>query len=204
VAVTAGWLVGFSSVLAAHRVQVTGTKVLSQDQVRTAAQVPLGTPLARQDVGAIADRVAALSLVSTVTVSRQWPTTVVVAVQERTPVLAIRQPAGLLLVDRTGVGYQTVAAVPDGVLVADVDPANPALLTEVGVVASALPAKLRSRVDRVEALGPDAIRLVLKDSDVVVWGSSSESVLKAEVLLALLKQKGSTYDVSAPHTPAYR
>ena len=203
-AVTAGWLVGFSSVLAAHRVQVTGTDVLTQDQVRSVAQVPLGTPLARQDVDAVRARVAALPLVSTVTVTRKWPTTVLVAVRERTPVLAVRQPAGLLLVDRSGVGYQTVAAVPEGVPVADVDPMNGPLLSEVGVVAAALPAKLKSRVARLEAVSPDAIRLVLTDSDVVFWGSSSESPLKAEVLLALLKQKGSSYDVSAPHSPSFR
>ena len=201
---TGGWLVGFSSVLAARTVRVTGSRTLSADEVRTAARVPLGVPLARQDVDAIANRVHALRVVDSVTVSRTWPTTVSIAVTERTPVLAVRQPDGFVLIDATGTWYLTVPTVPAGVLLADVDPANAPMLADLAVVASALPNGLKGKVYKFTALSRDGIKLVLKDGDVASWGDSSESKLKAEVLTGLLKRKATAYDVSAPHNPALR
>ena len=201
---TGGWLVGFSSVLAARTVRVTGFRTLSADEVRTAARVPLGVPLARQDVDAIATRVHALRVVDSVTVSRTWPTTVSIAVTERTPVLAVRQPDGFVLIDASGTWYLTVPTVPAGVLLADVDPTNAPMLAELAVVASALPNGLKGKVYKFTALSRDGIKLVLKDGDVASWGDSSESKLKAEVLTALLKRKATAYDVSAPHSPALR
>lgn len=199
-----GWLVGFSSVLAARRVDVTGVKILSAAEVRSVAQVPLGTPLARQDIDSIAIRVAGLRPVSSVEVRRKWPTTISVTVRERTPLLAVRQPSGFQLVDATGVSFLAVPAVPDGVVLTDVDPSNGALLTQVGIVAEAMPGKLQDKVDKIQAASRDGIRLVLKDGDVVTWGSAQDSALKASVLTALLKQRASSYDVSAPHSPAFR
>ena len=201
---TGGWLVGFSSVLAARTVSVTGVRTLSADEVRTAARVPLGVPLARQNVGAIGSRVRTIRVVSSVTVTRTWPRTVSIVVTERTPVLAVRQPDGFVLIDATGTWYLTVPTVPAGVVLADVDPTNTPLLTQLAVVASALPDGLKGKVYKFTALSRDGIRLELKDGDVAVWGDSSESKLKSEVLTALLKRKATTYDVSAPHSPALR
>lgn len=201
---TAGWLVAFSSAFAARQVQVTGVRSLTATEVRTTAQVPLGRPLARQDVRAIAARVAALRLVSSVTVTRTWPQTITVAITERTPVLALHRPDGYLLVDAVGFPFLTVSKLPHDVVVADVDATSATLLSQVGVVAAALPAKLRNRVATIQARTPDSIRLQLTDGDTVVWGSSEDSPLKAEVLTSLIKQTANTYDVSAPHYPAIR
>jgi cell division protein FtsQ len=201
---TAGWLVAFSGVFAVQQVEVTGVQVLTSTQVRTAAQVPLGTPLLRQDTDAITARVATLKLVKGVTVTRRWPRTIVVAVQERTPLLAVRQPDGFLLVDSSGVGFLDAPSVPKQVVLADVDPTNTPLLTQVGVVAAALPAKLKGKVSKIEALTPDGIKLVLKDGDVVTWGSSEQSAVKAEMLAGVLKFSARAYDVSAPPNATYR
>lgn len=199
-----GWLVGFSSVLAARQVAVTGVKTLTADQVRAAAQVPLGAPLARQDVGAIAGRVETLRLVKSVRVTRTWPHTISVSVQERTPVLAVRQANGFLVIDTSGTWFLTVPTVPAGVVLTDVDPTNAPLLAGIATVATALPASLKRKVDHIEALSPDSIKLVLSDGDVAVWGDAEDSPLKAQVLTALLKRSATTYDVSAPHNPAIR
>jgi cell division protein FtsQ len=199
-----GWVVGMSSLLAARVVRVTGVQTLTTAEVREAAQVPLGTPLARQDLDGIAHRVSRLALVSSVTVSRHWPRTISVQVTERTPVLAVRQPEGFVLVDTGGVRFRTVPAVPAGVVLANVDLTNVSLLKQVGLVASALPDKLKRRVSQLQALSPDGIELVLHDGDVVRWGDADDSSLKSQVLTALLKQPARTYDVSAPHSPALR
>ena len=198
------WLVTASSALAARDVVVTGQRELGEARVRGAAAVPLGVPLARQDVDAIARRVTALPQVASARVERRWPHTVEVAVVEREPVLAIRQPDGFALVDALGVAYETRSRVPDGVLLADADPGAVPLLTDLGVVAAALPTELRDRVERVRATAADDIVLELRSGTTVRWGDASESPLKAQIVEALRSSRTSTIDVSAPHTPATR
>ncbi|MET0692570.1 MAG: FtsQ-type POTRA domain-containing protein [Propionibacteriaceae bacterium] len=200
----AGWLVGFSSVLATRQVNVVGAGTLTPAEVRAAAQVPLGLPLIRQDLDGAAARVATLKPVRVANVKRQWPHSIIVTVQERSPTLAIRQPDGFLLVDAEGVGYLTVSSLPKGVVLASADPTNVPLLTELSVVATALSPELKSKVDKVQAYTADSVRLSLKDGDTVIWGGAEQSDLKADVLKALLKQSARTYDVSAPYNPSIR
>jgi cell division protein FtsQ len=198
------WLVGFSSVLAAKHVTVTGAKTLDAAQIRSTAQVPMGVPLAREDLPAIARRVATLAPVAAAHVDRRWPDTIRVTVVERTPALAVRVPAGFLLVDHTGFGYLTATKLPENLMVADVDPANSRLLTGAGVVAAALPKQLREKVSQIQANSPDAIALVLKSGGQVNWGSPNDSALKAKVTAVLMKRRATTYDVSAPLSPTTR
>lgn len=204
-AATAGWLVYYSSVFAVQQVRVSGTHELSPAQIRDAAQVPLGQPLVRQDLTEFARRTAQLPGVAEVQVTRDWPGTVAIAVVERQPLLAVQQPQAYAIVDRHGVAYTERGAIPKGVLQADVNPDDVALLTEVGVVATALPAGLKAKVTRLAALDRDDITLRLDSGVVVTWGSADQSPLKAEVTAALLKRKPqSRIDVSSPHTPAIR
>ncbi len=204
VLVTAGWLVAFSSVLATREVTVTGNRILSSEDVRAAAQIPLGRPLARQDTDAIEARVAALRPVRSVQVTRSWPRTLVVTVHERAPVLAVAEPNGFVLVDAVGSAYLSVPTVPTGVVQAAVDPSNVPLLTDVGVTARALSPELAKKVRIIEASSSDGITLRLRDGDRVIWGSADDSALKAQVVGALLDRAASTYDVSAPHSPSLR
>ena len=199
-----GWLVGYSSWLSTRSVTVQGARVATPQQVLQAADVPVGVPLARQDVFGIADRAAALPAVETVRVERSWPDTITISVTERTAVLAVRQPDGLLLVDRYGVGFHTVASLPAEVVLAQVDPDRQALLVDVGAVAAALPPALQRKVARIQAASPAAITLVLKSGARVTWGGPADSDLKARVTSALLKRNPRAIDVSSPHTPATR
>jgi cell division protein FtsQ len=200
----AGWLVGFSPVLAVDRVEVRGAHRLAASSVRQAAAVPLGVPLARQDLAAIAGRVGSLPQVESAEVSRRWPNTIRVAVVERRPVLGVRQPEGFVLVDTRGVAFESRRSLPSGVLQADVDPSNVAVLREVGTIAAAMPTALRGRVERLRATSTSSVRVVLGDGVQVNWGTAADSALKADIVLALLKRKPSTIDVSSPHNPAIR
>jgi cell division protein FtsQ len=172
-------------------------------QISFAAQVPLGGPLARQDLEAIAERTTTLPPVESVAVTRDWPSTIRITVVERRPVLAVRQPDGYVVIDKSGVAYQTKHVMPPEVLLAEVGPGDAPLLSEVAIVAIALPKKLRGMVDRITAGNRDSIVLVLESGRTVTWGSSSDSELKAQVARALLKKKPkSSIDVSSPHNPA--
>jgi len=205
-ALTAGgvWLVYFSAVLDTERVSVVGARQLEADVVRQAAQVPLGTPLARQDLDAIARRAASVPGVAAATVTRRWPHTVEVRVTERQPALAVRQPDGFLVVDKVGVGFQTRPVVPPGVMLADVNPDNAALLSQVAEVAAALPKGLAAKVSSVSATTQDDITLALQGGVKVTWGPPADSALKAQVVTALLKRQVKAIDVTSPHNPATR
>jgi cell division protein FtsQ len=199
------WTLYFSTVLVTERVNIVGTFELTAAQVGLAAQVPLGVPLARQDLEAIAQRTSTLPAIETASVIRDWPSTITVAIVERRPVLGVQQPEGYVLVDKSGVAYQTQQVLPPKVVPAVVNPGDRPLLTEMATVAVALPNKLRASVDRITASNRDNIALVLDSGHTVSWGNSSDSALKAQIVMALLKREpNSSINVSSPHNPAVR
>jgi cell division protein FtsQ len=199
----AGWLVGFSPVLAVERVEVRGAHRLAASSVRQVAAVPLGVPLPRQDLTAIAGRVTSLPQIESAEVSRRWPNTIRVAVVERQPVLGVPQPEGFVLIDTRGVAFESQPSLPSGVLEADVDPSDVAVLREVGAINAAMPAALRRRVERLQGTS-QSVTVVLSGGVEVNWGTGADSALKADIVLALLKRKPSAIDVSSPHNPAIR
>ncbi len=199
------WLVGFSEVLAVRSVTVTGTKVLTEAEVRAVADVPAGRPLIWVDPAGVAERVAALAPVARVSVVRQWPDRIAVAVTERQPRFVVESGTGYLVVDGEGVPYQALLAVPKGLLVAQADADDPALLTDIGTVLTALDSGLRHRVRRVTAPTRDAITLELENGIDLIWGSAEQSALKLQVATELMRlRKASRYDVSAPSNPTTR
>jgi cell division protein FtsQ len=199
------WLVYFSPLLVVQQVTVTGHQQLRADQVVAAARVPMGTPLARQNVAAIARRATALPAVQAASVSRRWPDTLTVSITERRPMLAVRQPGGFALIDSDGVAFAESPSLPDAVLQAEVNPSDRALLLQVGTVAAALSGGLGPQVSAVAASDAERISLKLKSGVAVNWGNATDSALKAEIVTALLKtERVDSIDVSSPHNPAVR
>ncbi len=200
---TAAWLVLGSDVLGVRTVAVSGNTITNTDDVRRLAELPTGTPLARVDLEGVATRVAGLPAVKTVKVAREWPNTVTVQITERSPLFAIETPGGYWIADDQGVVFKS-SADADGLMVASVSNGDPRLIRDLGTVLSALPAGLRSRVDKVGADTVDSIVLYLPGGNRIVWGSADQSPLKAQVVVPLLKQQGTVYDVSAPSNPTVR
>lgn len=199
------WLVFFSRVLAVGHVEVVGEADLTEQEVRTAATIPSGEPLARLDLQAIRLRVESLALVRSAEVTRKWPDTVVVDVQEREPVAVVEIGGELRGLDVDGVVFQRFRSQPARLPRVELaaDPGQDAL-REAAAVVTALPGDLAGKVDHVEVGSVDQISLVLRDDRTVIWGSAEQSELKGEVLAALLERPGSTYDVSVPGQPTVR
>jgi cell division protein FtsQ len=206
IAVVAGgvWVVYFSRAFAATTVSVTGTSVLTAGEVTAAAQVPLGTPLARLDTAAVAARVKLLKPVADVTVTRVVPNKVKIAVTERTAVYAVSAGGGFALVDASGVPYTSVSAVPQGLIVATINGDDARLRRDVGTVVTALPQMLRDRAVLISADTADSIVIELTGGAEVIWGSAENSAQKSQVIATLLLVKASVYDVSSPSHPTTR
>lgn len=196
------WLVCFSSVLAVEKVSVDGLDTVPASEVRTLADVDRGTPLALVDVDAIRTRVGALAPVRSVEVHRRWPHTLQVVVEERLPVAVVRIGQQLRSLDADGVVFGSYDKAPAGLpLIDSTEGTSSDALREAATVVAALPSALAGRVDHAEVISVDQVSLVLRDGRRVEWGSADDSDLKAQVLAALLAEKGTTYDVSVPGQP---
>ncbi|SEO97303.1 cell division protein FtsQ/DivIB [Trujillonella endophytica] len=208
------WVVWGSPLLAVSTVRVDGAGSLTADQVRAAAGVAEGTPLLRVDVDAAAARVARLPQVASVQVTRGWPQTVVITVEERVPVAVVEQAGTRSLVDAGGVLFDTVTGeAPDGVVPLEVATPGPEdAATRAGLAALVeLPRDVRARVGAVAARSGNDVTLVLTDGTTVLWGTAADSAEKADVLVALLDQvaagaldPAATIDVSTPDAVVLR
>lgn len=197
------WLVFFSSVLAVQGVQVDGVHQLRAAQVRSAAAVREGEPLARVDLDRIRSRVEALAPVRSADVTRQWPDEVRIDVRERVAVAVVEIAGALRGMDADGVVFTDYAKAPAGMprVVTGADTGSEAL-REAALVIAALPTDLQGRIDHVQVQTVDEISLELRDGRTVEWGSADESDRKAEVLPVLLDRVDARhYDVSVPGQP---
>lgn len=206
-AVALGWLVGLSPLLAARTVTITGLDDPGERQaVFAAAAIPLGTPLARVDTASAAARVEAIPTVQSATVARSWPSTVIIAVQRKVPVLAVKNPQGVLQVaGADGVPYQTVKELPPGVAVVNATSAAPdpqGVRAAIGVL-ELLPPAQRAAVTGVTVSSADLVSFTMGSVE-VVWGGPADGPKKLAVLNALLPTKPRVIDVSAPDTPVAR
>lgn len=203
------WLFLFSSVLAVQQVDVQGTKGLRPAEVRAVAGLGEAEPLARVDLDDVRTRVQALALVRSAEVTRQWPDTVVIEVEERVAIAIVEIGGELRGLDLDGVVFDEYAQPPaDLPRVETSADAGREALREAAAVVSALPESLAAKVDHVEVATVDQISLVLRDERVVVWGSAEQSDVKAEVLAGMLRSPAAAsakaYDVSVPGQPTFR
>ncbi|HTS98446.1 MAG TPA: FtsQ-type POTRA domain-containing protein [Streptosporangiaceae bacterium] len=204
----AAWALLGSSVLVVRSVTVTGTAggaAVTRAEVLRAAGVALGTPLVRVNTAAVARRVESITQVQSAQVTRDWPDSVVIAIRERTPALAVATAGGFALVDRFGVMVSEVAARPPGlVLLAGV--ANPAALRGSPAVRAAvtvlgqLPPQIRDRVLAVSAPSAETVTLDLRGGVTVLWGGTDRPAAKAAELAILMRTRASSYDLSNPGT----
>jgi cell division protein FtsQ len=200
------WMVYSTSVFGVSRVQVTGTEILSPLEVQDAAAVRPGTPLARVDLDEVRRRVAALAPVERADVAREWPSTLRIAVVERTAVAAVPTGRQFLLLDANGVAFHTVdVRPPDLAEVRLGHPGSEDSTTRAALrVLASLTPQLREQLVRIDADAPARIRLELRGSRTVVWGDATENETKAQVATALVTRGGTEIDVSAPEVPTTR
>jgi cell division protein FtsQ len=205
------WLVWFSDVLGVRTVDVEGLTTMKPAQVREAADLVVGTPLARVDTDAAAARVARLERVEHVDVERSWPRTVTVVVRERTAVAWTRVDGDIRLLDRFGVDFRTVSKAPKGLVEVATTATDPRRRQLAVVAAASVVSRLRAdapalmkQVQAVDAPTRDAVTLDLTRGRTVTWGSAAKAEQKITVLEALLKIDAKGYDVSAPEQPTTR
>ncbi|MFE9627535.1 cell division protein FtsQ/DivIB [Streptomyces sp. NPDC006527] len=212
------WVLYGSQWLRVDRVSVSGTRVLTPQQVREAADVPVGAPIVSVDTAAIETRLRAeLPRVDTVDVVRSWPHGIDLRVTERIPVLLVEKGRNFVEVDDEGVRFATVSVAPRGVPLLELATSSSSsasaslrrfgedrLVREAVKVAGDLPAAVARDTRTLKVRSYDDISLVLSGGRAVVWGSAEKGAEKARTITALMKASPDArhFDVSVPTAPA--
>ncbi|MEU1524186.1 cell division protein FtsQ/DivIB [Nocardia rhamnosiphila] len=198
-AITLAALAWFSPLLSVREVRIDGAGEIPEEQIRELLRVPETGSILRIDTAAMAARVATIPKVRSARVQRVLPSTVRVRIEPRTPVLYYDSPEGAHLLDADGIEY-AIEPAPIGVpQLVTARPGGADELTRAAVVvARVLPPALEVQVETIRAVGPSEISLTLRDGRTVLWGSSEDGERKSAVVLPLLTQPGTVFDVSSP------
>lgn len=203
----------YSPLMALKTVRVTGTSLLTPEQVQDALGPLNGTPLPQIGNDQVQELLSPLVQVKAVTSHAEPPGELVVNIQERIPVAIIKQGEQFTLVDVEGVSLGSTAD-PASVALPLIDGGagtiGQDLFQATAAVLDALPADILARLSNASAQSVDAVELKLVDGQTVVWGNAGDRELKAKVLEALLKvpmdpkNPIKVYDVSVPRNPVTR
>jgi cell division protein FtsQ len=196
------YAVGFSSLLAVQTIDVSGADTVSASDIRALSGIKDGTPLARVDLSRAETRIGSLAVIKSVDVTRQWPHTILVSITERVPIAVVEIGGRLRGMDADGVVFRDYKKAPPGLPKVETSIGTTAdALKEAAKVIAALPEAITILVDHVAVQTVDQIELFLKDGREVIWGSSTDSDTKSQVLENLLKTPAKVYDVSVPGKP---
>lgn len=197
------WVFYFSNFLVVRKVSVLGDlQHATVEQILLAANVQPGTQLARLDANSISRDVTKLTAIGTVEVRRVWPSEVILAVTEKTPVLVEKAGTRWRLISSSGERFGIVDVRPADLLEVSVKRTD--ALPDAAQLAVSLPAVISKEVTRMYAITANDIRFDFKDGQKILWGNASDTARKAEVLQALLGVEADIYDVSAPDLPVTR
>ena len=204
------WALLGSRLLVVRSVVVNGTRLVPSAEVTAVADVPDGTPLIRVNDSEVAQRVEGIRDVAQVSVTKNWPSTLVINVTERAPVVAVKMAKGYDLLDASGVIVRWTDSKPDAIPVYQTALSGGALRGDPDLAAAAavlrgIPRWLAQSVLSVSAPDPEQVTLRLRGHVTIVWGSDSRDGQKAAELSVLMRtQRGRYYDVSSPGTAIVR
>ncbi|WP_459311453.1 cell division protein FtsQ/DivIB [Pseudarthrobacter sp. MDT3-1] len=203
----------FSPALAVGTVTVSGTRLVTTEQVQAALEPLKGKPLPQISDEEVSRLLAPLVQIKSVSTQARPPSGLMVQVLERVPVALVKQGEQYQLVDVDGVVLASPAdpaAVALPVIDGGAGTIGKDLFQATAAVLGALPLDVLSKLSNASAQSVDAVELKLVDGQTIIWGNAGEKELKAKVLEALLKVPADpknpvrVYDVSAPRHPVTR
>ncbi|KGA12141.1 MAG: hypothetical protein GM44_0675 [actinobacterium acAMD-2] len=202
-------VVNFTGVFDVTGVQATGVDRPTQELMIVAADITEGTPLARVNTSQVAESVQReVPAVSSVTVQRRWPHSIVIKATPRTVAANVTVDGLVRWADQTGFVFGAVNQPRKAAPSIIVRPrfgtdtsARQRAIAEALIVARALPAQVKAKLARIEFRSQDDIVIATTSGRTIRWGSADDSDRKAVVLAALLGRKAKVYDVRTPDLP---
>jgi cell division protein FtsQ len=199
----------FTPIMAISKITVTGTVKISEKQVQAALKKHLGSPLPMISGSAIAEDLAKFNLIETISLVSNPPHELQVRIVERTPIAIVVNAGVAYLYDPSGVrvGSSNGSEKLPTIIIKG-DPKTSKNYAQAIDVLLSLPSSLLERVAYIQARTRDNVSIQLRGNSKqsIVWGDSSQAVLKSRVLKVLLsktpKTVSATFDVSSPTTPS--
>lgn len=197
-------IAAYSPLMAVRSIEISGTQRVDAAALQGALGDQLGVPLTlvnRDEVGRV---LGASPLIQSYSVQTRPPSTLVIAVVERTPLGVLAKDGRFDLVDAAGVVIESADAAQAGypVLSTPSGDASGAGFRATARVLQTLPASLAGQVTVATATTGDDVSLTLANGARIVWGGSNDSALKAVVLEKLMATTDpatiASYDVSSP------
>jgi cell division protein FtsQ len=201
----------FSPVLSVQQVTVVGTLRLNPEEISKALAGQIGKPLPLLNQDEIAQSLAGFTLIESFTATALPPNGLQIRVSERQALCIIEIEGALWLHDPAGV--RIALAQPTDLLpriLITEEPTSSQRFRDSVDVLLALPVELLAQVEVIQANTKDDVQMSLRGSlgQRISWGDSSDAVLKAKVLQALIANNqgatGVTFDVSSPNAPVVR
>lgn len=199
-------LLYFLPIFAVRDIEVSGSspeiEVAVQQQLLNSLQ---GVSVIRVNEGMVLNSLQTFPLVNRVSISFDLPDVLKVVLYERSPLAVVYVGDELAVVDVEGKVLEVVSS-RDAVALPLIDSFEPVYFNLMTEVLLSLPNDFLHRVDRVEMSSVTTVKLFLRDGSEVIWGDSSNSDLKAQILDILVNQMRdrveiSVYDVSTPNAP---
>jgi cell division protein FtsQ len=201
----------FSPLLAVKEIIVSGTERIDPAEISKALQAHIGTPLPLLNEQEVAASLAGFELIESFSATAVPPNGLNIRISERQAICIINSGGSRWLYDPAGVRIAKSSAgdlLPE-ILISE-NPLNSLRFRNSIEVLMALPEQLLDDVEFIEARSKDDVQLSLRSSknQRIIWGDSSDSVLKSKVLQALMKnhrkETSVTFDVSSPNAPVVR
>ncbi len=199
----------FTPILAIDKIVVSGESRVSEKQVLKILKKYVGTPLPTISEESVARDLKGFPVIESIALVSRPPHTLEVRLTERTPIAIVVSGGVQYLYDPAGVklGPASGSELLPTVIVTG-NPKDSATYRQAIDVILALPLQLLDRVAYIQAKTRDNVTLRLRGAagQTVIWGDSSDSILKSKVLKTLLLKTSTkvraTYDVSSPLTPS--
>ena len=201
----------FSPALAIKEIYVTGTERIKPELIAKALQGHIGTPLPLLDEKSVAASLSSFALIESFSATAIPPNGLQVKISERQAISVVEIDGERWLYDPAGVRVAKASGsdeLPE--IQISEEPRNSQRFRNAIDVLMALPEDLLHQVEFIEARTKDDVQMSLRSSrdQKIIWGDSSESVLKSKVLQALManhrKTQSVTLDVSSPNAPVLR
>lgn len=197
--------------LAVQQLRITGLNSVSEKQVRAAIKDQIGTPLALINQQHVVDELSGFTRIESVSIIAELPHTLHVAITERAPIAIVVVGGVAYLFDPAGIKLDAAKSSDLYPIISSAtDPSTSQTYKESISVLLALPSELLPKIASVNASSRDNVTLQLRGyaGQSIIWGDSSQAILKSRVLAALIaNQKPTdrvTYDVSSPSAPVVR
>ena len=197
----------FTPIMAVREIEVQGAQAVNAEELRSALSRFEGVPIALVDDREVHRALEPFPMIQRYAIERIPPHTLLVRIEERTPVIALEREDGFELFDPAGVLLARVPERPVGVPLGSselADTVSPAFAAAANVIRD-LPDDIRQQLVSVRASNAQDVGFVLSSGTEVVWGEAKQTQRKAVVLRSILASIGSpsTIDVSVPDAPVF-